>query len=181
MYYENFAQHITAKWQIVLEGWPLSKFTNPSALVTKNEVEILYNAFKMGTAKFRRLSDAEWESWDAARFQGLLTIQMDRGMNEDEAGTGPSIPSQPTPPTPTLLSHSAITAPADMSSHLAAHPTTFSMGPAGPSTLTNLPMVPISATVSSADGGGIQISKKPRKIRSDKGQKKGPRKGKENV
>jgi hypothetical protein len=61
MYYSGFPEQITGKRQIILKGWPLNTFCSPSQLVTKNEVEVLYNAWKTGTAKFRRLSDDEWK------------------------------------------------------------------------------------------------------------------------
>jgi len=66
MYYTNFDDNITAKWRIVLEGWPLKRFCSPADLSTQNEVQLLMHAWENGAAKFRVLNDEEWEAWEAA-------------------------------------------------------------------------------------------------------------------
>ena len=80
MHYENVDQKITAKWQVALDGWPLTKFSSLSSIVTRNEVEILYNAFKTGTAKFPCFPDAKREKWDAAYFQAPLNMTLAQEM-----------------------------------------------------------------------------------------------------
>ena len=82
MYYTNFDHKITAKYCVICNGWPLSKFCSPSDLHSRNEVEILCNAWKSDTTYFCRLTDKEWTQWDQAWFQDVLRL-MTNG-NEDE-------------------------------------------------------------------------------------------------
>ena len=86
MYYSGFPEKITRKWKILLEGWPLNTFSSLLQLMTKNEVEVLYNAWKTGTVKFHRLSDDEWKEWDVAWFQSVLGMMMDVDNAEEEQG-----------------------------------------------------------------------------------------------
>lgn len=72
MIYHNFDDAITAKHGIVLENWPLAKFCNPSQIGSRNEIDIVYQAFRSGTARFRKLSNEEWEKWSETRFQAAL-------------------------------------------------------------------------------------------------------------
>lgn len=71
MYYVNFPDKITAKYCVVIDNWPLKKFCSPADLSTKNEVEVLMQAWTKGSAKFRRLSDEEWAQWHQDRVEGL--------------------------------------------------------------------------------------------------------------
>ena len=151
MYYENFTKHITLQWQVVIEGWLLPKFASPSTLVTKTEVEILYNAFKTGTTKFCCMSDAEWASWDATHFQGLLSMHMNEGMDEGQSDSGVDIGllsmtssamtlhTVPLSAGPSLMSQTPITAPANT---FTTNPPSslFDLAPS-PSPLVNTPVV----------------------------------------
>ena len=180
MYYENFSKHITSKWQVVLEGWPFTKFISLSSLVTKNEVEILFNAWKTGTAKFCRLSDVEWQSWDNACFQDMLDINVhdvednmddivveNRILATDNTTSAPTLPtnSAPTPSTnsaPTPSTKSAPTPPTSSAPLLLA----------SPSNLINIPL----SSASAAHGTSFIVNmagdtgKAPRKAQCDKGQ-----------
>ena len=210
MYYENFSKHITSKWQVVLKGWPLNKFISPSLLVTKNEVEILYNAWKTGTAKFRHLSDAEWQLWDDARFQDMLDINVhdvEEGIN-DNIVVNNRFSATDNNTTSSVLTFGAPT-PSTNSVPLPLAPV--------PSNPINIPSSSASATlgtlffinttgdtgkaprkarcdkgqthnahnklagVTAVNGTSIEISKKPCNSCSDKGLKRGTCKGKENT
>ncbi|KAG2151619.1 uncharacterized protein EDB93DRAFT_1040169, partial [Suillus bovinus] len=63
MYYTNFDTNITAKYRVVLEKWPLSKFCCPGDISSRNELHVLYHAWHTNTTCFRRLSDGEFEDW----------------------------------------------------------------------------------------------------------------------
>jgi hypothetical protein len=63
MYYQNFDGRITRAHRVVLEGWPLPKFSSPSDIGSLTEVRLLYESWKSGTTRFRRLTDAEWKVW----------------------------------------------------------------------------------------------------------------------
>src|SRR5882724_8933993 len=71
MYYSGFPEQINGKWKIILEGRPLNTFCSPLQLMTKNKVEMIYNACKTGTENFHHLSYDEWKEWDAAQFQSV--------------------------------------------------------------------------------------------------------------
>ena len=210
MYYENFSKHITSKWQVVLEGWPLNKFISPSSLVTKNEVEILYNAWKTGAAKFRRLSDVEWQLWDDAHFQDMLGINVhdvEEGINDNivvnnrfsatDNNTTSSVPTfgAPTPSTNSVPSplapvpSNSINIPSSSASATLGTPffvnTTGDTGKAPRKARRDKGQTRKAhnklAGVTTVDGTSIEVLKKPRKSRSDKGLKRGTRKGKENT
>src|SRR5882724_3286694 len=87
MYYSGFPEKITGKWKILLEGWPLNTFSSLLQLMTKNEVEVLYNAWKTGTAKFHCLSDDGWKEWDAGWFQSVLGMMI-RSQNDEDNMNG---------------------------------------------------------------------------------------------
>ena len=101
MYYKNFDHNITEKYGVVCRSWPLQKFCSPADLNSRNEVEILYNAWKTGTTSFQRLTEEEWESWRNARFQGALAemtrdLAAESGAEDDEMESGPGDPSSTT-------------------------------------------------------------------------------------
>ncbi|KAI0713885.1 hypothetical protein C8Q76DRAFT_620244, partial [Earliella scabrosa] len=63
MNYVNFDDAITAKFGIIPDPWPPSvKFQSPSQM-THLEAEICLHAFQSGAAKFRSLSNDEWQTW----------------------------------------------------------------------------------------------------------------------
>lgn len=83
MYYVNFDANITAQHGVVLDNWPLKKFANPGDIGSMVEVKIVYNAFRTGMTKFRKLTAAEWEDWDETRFNNTLERGSDDDANED--------------------------------------------------------------------------------------------------
>ena len=44
MAYDRFDELVTARHHIVVKNWPLKKFCNPSAVTSRIELEVLYNA-----------------------------------------------------------------------------------------------------------------------------------------
>ncbi len=67
MAYVNFDVRITARHGVVLEHWPLKKFCAPGEICSRPELETLISAFTTGAARFRSLSDEEWDNWKANR------------------------------------------------------------------------------------------------------------------
>ena len=68
MNYVNFDDAITAKFGIIPDPWPPGvKFQSPSQM-THLEAEICLHAFQSGAAKFRSLSNDEWQTWLQARY-----------------------------------------------------------------------------------------------------------------
>lgn len=63
MIYKNFDQHITRKHGIIVEGWPLHTFDNPSAIGSQVELNILLRAWQTGATRFRRMTADEHMAW----------------------------------------------------------------------------------------------------------------------
>ncbi|KAI0749113.1 hypothetical protein C8Q74DRAFT_1156238, partial [Fomes fomentarius] len=62
MFYINFEDHITTRFGLVLENWPLKKFAAPGSL-SRIELEVLLNAWQNGVMRFHDLTDDEWKEW----------------------------------------------------------------------------------------------------------------------
>ena len=91
MFYENFEDHITAKYGLVIEGWPLDKIISPGAINSRPELTVLLNAWKTGVARFRRLAPEEVGPY-------ILNVKKQREQNGGLAAgvstrTGPQAPS----------------------------------------------------------------------------------------
>ncbi|KAJ8093373.1 hypothetical protein PM082_020230 [Marasmius tenuissimus] len=73
MQYKRFDTLITANYQVVCEGWPKGlTFQGPSDFGgNQDNLITLRDAWRDGTATFRRLSDDEFVAWKAARAKGL--------------------------------------------------------------------------------------------------------------
>ena len=71
MYYTNFDDHITLKFGVVIEGWPLKTFACPGSFSSIPTLTILYNAWLNDVASFRSLSDTEWTAWKKAYDTGV--------------------------------------------------------------------------------------------------------------
>jgi hypothetical protein len=63
MFYKNFDQNITRKHGIVIEGWPLSTFDNPSSVGSQLELKVLHNSWHTGATRFRKMGDEEHMAW----------------------------------------------------------------------------------------------------------------------
>lgn len=165
MYYQNFDTKITEKYGIIIKGWPLGQFCCPSDVKSRVELEVLFNAWKSGTAHFYKLSQQEYDEW----LQRSLTptpmiIDSASALHDTNPGDGtnpgdvnssstaisanPAIPEQVMPPT------------------LQAVPTTAP----GPLALNFVNM-----GVSGGDGTFVAVTKKVRQPRRDKGVPRGKR------
>ncbi len=65
MFYVGFDDHITSRFGVVLEGWPIPRFVAPSTIRTRVELTTLLNAWENDVSRFRKLTKDEWESWKA--------------------------------------------------------------------------------------------------------------------
>ena len=70
MVYRSFDEQITWKHGIVVEGWPLPKFENPSAVGSQLELRTLFNAWQSGAACFHKMPEDEFLSWITNRHEG---------------------------------------------------------------------------------------------------------------
>lgn len=187
MYYNNFDDNITAKWRIVCEGWPLQKFCSPANLSTRNEVELLLNSWKSGTTKFRRLGDEEFENWEQERFRAAVNEVM--GNEDDTQRSNSNVDSPPTQQREVEQANSpqhAETHPNPASQPASSSSTSAgakrpSQEPNGPAISKKSKPAPLRGsaiinTLTSINGTPINTMKAPRKERSDKGKKRGPRK-----
>jgi hypothetical protein len=85
MFYKSFEDQITRKHGIVVEGWPLHGFENPSSIGSQVELRVLLNAWQSDVARFRKMSENEFKTWWAKRY-------------EDSASSSPSTHPQTTTP-----------------------------------------------------------------------------------
>ena len=59
MFYVDFEDHITMRFGIVIENWPLTCFAVPSAFKSRLKLSMLLNAWETDTTRFRKLSRVE--------------------------------------------------------------------------------------------------------------------------
>lgn len=174
MVYTNFDDAITNNYGIVIERWPLKKFCCPGDLGTKDELSILYNSWNNGTTVFRRMPQDEFKVWKERRFQERLAItNRDAVTTTEMSASGGSISSPTTVPEQSTSNSLPNGAPVMTTSHVSA-PVPNHPAP-NQDTIVGRPFTNFINTVTTADGSDITIPKKPRKTRSDKGKKKGPR------
>jgi len=140
MFYKSFDDQITRKHGIIIDGWPLPVFENPSSIGSQVELKVLFNTWQSGAAHFHRMLEDEFMSW--------LTTHYGDGPPLT-ASTRPLVPAVPLPSTA-----------ADHPSHTAS--TSSSTAPAP--TINFVQFDPASP----APSAGVQ--KKARKTRSDKGK-----------
>ncbi len=67
MYYVDFENHITNKYGVICENWPLTKFISPGNIGSRIELETLLHAWQSGATSFRRLTPTELTAWKTAR------------------------------------------------------------------------------------------------------------------
>lgn len=107
MWYVNFGHHVTFKFGVLLESWPLEKFASPHSFSSIPILNILYSAFESGATRFRTLSDEEWRQWREASQVGgsapavtaaeLLTpvMETDLASADENAGGRPTTDQGP--------------------------------------------------------------------------------------
>ena len=185
MYYINFDEHITNTYGVVLDAWPLQKFAAPGSFNSLPVLTILYNAWQNGATRFRSLSDNEWDAWKKAHADGntttpVITLAADAVAIEDaHTDTAPTQADAPET-TSTTLSTGADSLEA-VDAALATAPTPIASASSLDAPPTRLagqkrPFAEFFNAVAAPDGSGLQIPKKTRKVRSDKGKtrKKAP-------
>jgi hypothetical protein len=186
MYYQNFDDNITAKFGVIVKSWPLAKFCSPNDIGSRVELNILHNAWQSGTAHFYKMSDVEFNSWTNTRYQQPENAREDAtnapaaDLNPPTADAIPT-PAANTPAAPTNLDAPATNTPATntlATNTLATNTPTSNPAPsAGPLSALPLSRFINATTVTGPDGTAIQVTKKARKVRSDKGVKKGSHRG----
>ncbi|PCH42013.1 hypothetical protein WOLCODRAFT_73099 [Wolfiporia cocos MD-104 SS10] len=173
MYYNNFKTSITAKYGVICEGWPLSKFCCPSNVGSRTELMVLNHVFESSSAHFRAMGTKEFKKWQDKQFQAAIG-----GVeNREDSGSDMSNLSN------TILTPPSTLAPATL--------TPSTLAPQSSAPTTPLPMfvpppteqqrgTPLTANfinaVTAADGLGVLLNAKQRKRRSDFGKKRGPHK-----
>lgn len=144
MIYKNFDENITRKHGIVIEGWPLRTFNNPSAIGSQVELKVLLNAWQSGATRFRKMSTEEHMEWVVAHA---------------DSQPSPTRSANPTPLVPPLVQNNNPDLVINPSpSHM---PFVHFESPIAPPVGTN-PTPSANPTPSGP--------KKPRKTRSDKGK-----------
>jgi hypothetical protein len=152
MIYKSFDENITRKHGIIIEGWPLHMFDNPSAIGSQVELNVLLKAWQTSATRFRKMTDNEHMAWA-----------------ENFAST--KCPSIGTASSPTTISpsqaHNQNANPAPPTSLPAFH-TPFNIIPfesaSTPQTSNNAPQ-----TSNNAPQTSNNVPKRPWKTRKDKG------------
>ncbi|KAG1884776.1 hypothetical protein F4604DRAFT_1919299 [Suillus subluteus] len=164
MYYHNFDHHITAKYRIIVENWPLTKFCCPGDLNSWTEISVLKSAWDSGATRFHKLTDTEFEEWEEEHFQAALRNR-NIGANENEGEEGGlqntilTVSTQSSVPSNNDDSPSTSSITPDTQSQVA---------PSRKRTITAINVV------TTANGNAMHVPKKARKERLDKGVKCGP-------
>jgi hypothetical protein len=151
MIYKNFDEHITRKYGVVIDGWPLRTFDNPSSIGSQVELKVLLNAWQTGATRFRKMSVKEHMVWVEGR------------ADSEPPGTLPTHPTPALPPSPPSPSSSPLPPTQHNEPDL-----TLAVNPP----LLHTPFIhfepPATPPVSMNTVPGI--SKRQRKTRSDKGK-----------
>ncbi|KAI0692611.1 hypothetical protein BC835DRAFT_1247004, partial [Cytidiella melzeri] len=111
MFYSDFHHHITEKYGIIIENWPLSVFTSPGNIGSRIELNTLFNAWESGATRFRRLTPAELIEWERQQSQAHLqqTTPASQALGNSDASSNAPVAggpianpdAQPTPSTST--------------------------------------------------------------------------------
>ena len=101
MAYDRFDDLITVQHHVVVKDWPLKTFCNPSAITSRADLELLYNAWKSGRTYFQRLTHEEMEAWENNRISSCMEF-VPPPAELIPALASPQPPAEPVPP-PTLL------------------------------------------------------------------------------
>jgi len=102
MMYVTFDDDITRKHGVLVEGWPLPEFKNPSAIGSQVELKVLLNAWNTGTTRFRKMSTEEHMAWVESRANSESPLAI-------PAGPPPVLPpSQHSSQDPTLVTNPTV-------------------------------------------------------------------------
>ena len=152
MIYKNFDDHITRKHGIVIEGWPLRLFDNPSAIGSQVELNVLLNAWQTGATQFCRMTADEHMAWveSCAKSEPPSTHAV--GFPPHETSTVPPAGIPAMPPSQPQNEETSLTLPTNPP---AFHTLSFSV---------------ISLESAATPQTSSNPSKRPRKTQSDKGK-----------
>ncbi|KDQ58309.1 hypothetical protein JAAARDRAFT_192899 [Jaapia argillacea MUCL 33604] len=190
MIYINFDTSITLPLKIIVENWPLSKFVCPSDIGSLNELNLLIHSWKTGATRFRKLTDDEHQAWtddhlnlqtaptnDSEDPSGLLGESSDEPRVTDDDSSATTMPRPTTNKLGSPGSHEPGPSPSPSQSTLTSRKCTSSeeQGRQKKKQQQGPPLADVVNTVSGAGGVGVELQKKTRKTRKDKGQKRGPR------
>ncbi|KAF9499208.1 hypothetical protein BDN71DRAFT_1503253 [Pleurotus eryngii] len=182
MNYANFSDAITAKFGVVIIGWPLpDRFCSPGDITSKNELTVLHHAWVSKQTWFRKMSDEEFNTWTLERVE-RLTHEVQNASSA--SNTNESVSNMANTNGGTSNSDLSTSASGSGSDMLAGLPSSSSSPPLLQSPAMP-PQVPSSASqitfqlvdfgsVTTASGELVPVTKKPRKTRSDKNVKRGP-------
>ena len=180
MRYKNFESHITHKHGIVIEGWPLDTFKNPSSIGSQVELRVLLNSWRSGATYFRRMPDAEHMAWVKSQNKPSPDPSTDKHTAPVESPGEPS-------PNPLTDNHpgSTLQPPQQTIEELTSHhfgdpgpssqqeptPPNFSANAAGMTGMSFF-QFELNAATTTAPGNApsTSVPKRPRKTRSDKGR-----------
>ena len=177
---------------MVLEGWPLERFCNPSDIVSRTEISVLRSSFESGATRFRLLTLAELATWSETRFQAKTTGSelMDTSMTPTTTPTVSQLPPESGEDLHENTNSAGATL-ANMSDVNTSNGNDLAAPDPGTGTTNAIPTHSIHANpdthplapttnfinfgVTSVNGTSIVVTKKTRKERSDKGKKRGKR------
>lgn len=175
MQYSRFDALITAKFGIVIHMWPINPFCRPHQLKVANDVEVLYQAWRTGQTKFCKQTPAERKEWLTAFHASHQAIAVEGAGSEDEE-------ENPVPPfdAPFRFDNdiqdvgetAAVVAPAESTKKTSSR----KRAAPSPDESADRPAKRTTATIgTNVNGDPMEVVKKARKPRCDKGTKKGPR------
>ncbi|KAF9493069.1 hypothetical protein BDN71DRAFT_1395693 [Pleurotus eryngii] len=73
MNYANFTKVITMKYGLILTSWPLpDKFCSSGYLLSRNELSILQHTWSMKQARFRKMSEEEFDAWKTQQMEKIM-------------------------------------------------------------------------------------------------------------
>lgn len=93
MQYKKFEDSITRKHGVLIEGWPLKVFENPSSIGSHVELKVLLNSWQSGATRFRKMSVAEHMAWVENRREVSPDPSTDRQEQTSEERTLPTNPT----------------------------------------------------------------------------------------
>ncbi|KAJ3551487.1 hypothetical protein NM688_g4676 [Phlebia brevispora] len=170
MVHKDFDEHITRKYGIIIENWPLRMFCAPRFISSRPELTVLINVWQNNDMQFHRMSDEEFDDWQKVYFEvqktGTTAATSSSG-TQQTSGTAPNTTAQsstgslPTTPNP---DQDAGTTPDALPF---VSPGTIGLP------FTDLTAGSSSSTVLFTVTMNVLVQKKPGKERSDKGVKRG--------
>ena len=100
MEYDRFDNLITRKYGVIVKNWPLKVFCGPSAVGTRNELEVLFRSWDSGSTRFQKLTQDEMSTWEDEQFSSQIAMMSSSPLPTSTlASPSIPIPIAPVPPT----------------------------------------------------------------------------------